>query len=104
MIDNLRRARLERAWLQALTEQPETAAISEETRAILLETLHELDTMLAGLGPKVRKAFLLSQLDGLPYKQIAQQLDVSLITVNRYIAKALQHCTLYNLLAEQPQT
>ncbi|MFP6848883.1 MAG: sigma-70 family RNA polymerase sigma factor [Pseudomonas sp.] len=101
MIDHFRRSRLERAWLQALSEQPETSTISEETRAILLETLHELDDMLAGLGPKVRKAFLLSQLDGLPYKQIAQQLDVSLITVNRYIAKALQHCMLFNLQAEQ---
>ncbi|TBU78331.1 sigma-70 family RNA polymerase sigma factor [Phytopseudomonas daroniae] len=100
MIDHFRRARLERAWLQVLSEQPETEDISPETRAILLETLCELDAMLAGLGPKVRKAFLLSQLDGLPYKEIARQLDVSLVTVNRYIAKALQHCMLHSLQAE----
>lgn len=99
MIDHFRRARLERAWLQALAEQPEAQDISPETRAILLETLCELDTMLAGLGPKVRKAFILAQLDGMPYKAIAAELDVSLITVNRYIAKALQHCMLYNLQA-----
>ncbi|MCY1284811.1 putative RNA polymerase sigma factor FecI [compost metagenome] len=97
MIDHFRRARLERAWLQALAEQPEAEGISEETRAILLETLHELDAMLAGLGPKVRKAFLLSQLDGMTYKAIAETLGVSLITVNRYVAKAVQHCMLYNL-------
>ncbi|WP_437884177.1 sigma-70 family RNA polymerase sigma factor [Pseudomonas sp. LRF_L74] len=97
MIDHFRRARLERAWLQALAEQPESEEISEETRAILLETLCELDAMLAGLGAKVRQAFLLSQLDGMPYKNIAERLDVSLVTVNRYIAKATQHCMLYSL-------
>lgn len=100
MIDHFRRARLERAWLQALAEQPEAETISEETRAILLETLCELDAMLTGLGPKVRKAFLLSQIDGLPYKVIAQQLDISLVTVNRYIAKALQQCIVHGLQAE----
>lgn len=99
MIDHFRRARLERAWLQALAEQPEAEDISPETRVILLETLCELDAMLAGLGPKVRKAFLLSQLEGMPYKAIAETLDVSLITVNRYIAKALHHCMLHNLEA-----
>lgn len=99
MIDHFRRARLERAWLQALAEQPEAEDISPETRVILLETLCELDAMLAGLGPKVRKAFLLSQLEGIPYKAIAEALDVSLITVNRYIAKALHHCMLHNLEA-----
>lgn len=97
MIDHFRRTRLERAWLQVLAEQPEALGICEERRAILLETLYELDAMLAGLGPKVRKAFLLSQLDGMPYKDIARQLDTSLATVNRYIAKALHHCLLHSL-------
>ncbi|HDS1737301.1 MULTISPECIES: sigma-70 family RNA polymerase sigma factor [Pseudomonas] len=97
MIDHFRRARLERAWLQALAEQPEAVAISEETRAILLESLCELDAMLAGLGPNVRRAFLLSQLDGMTYKAIAEQLQVSVVSVTRYIAKATQHCVLFSL-------
>lgn len=99
VIDHFRRMRLERAWLQALAEQPEAEDISPETRMILLETLCELDAMLAGLGPKVRQAFLLSQLEGMPYKAIAATLEVSVITVNRYIAKALHHCMLHNLQA-----
>lgn len=97
MIDHFRHARLERAWLQALAEQPEAVTISEEARAILLESLCELDAMLAGLGPHVRKAFLLSQLDGMNYKAIATALDVSVVTITRYIAKATQHCMLYRL-------
>ena len=97
MIDHFRRGRLERAWVQTLAEQPEAEEISEEERAILLETLCELDAMLAGLGREVRRAFLLAQLDGMPYTQIAEQLGVSLSSVNRYIAKALHHCVLFNL-------
>ncbi|CAI8710788.1 sigma-70 family RNA polymerase sigma factor [Pseudomonas donghuensis] len=100
MIDHFRRTRLERAWLQALAEQPEALDISAEGRAILLETLCELDAMLAGLGARVRKAFLLSQLDGMTYKAIAQTLGISVVTVNRDIAKALHHCTLYSLQHE----
>lgn len=100
MIDHFRRARLERAWLQALAERPEAQDISEETRAILLETLCELDAMLAGLGSRTRRAFLLSQLEGMPYKDIAATLGVSLITVNRDIARAVQQCLLYSLQAD----
>jgi hypothetical protein len=69
MIDHLRRVHLERAWLQVQAEQPEALDISAEQRVALLQTLFELDAMLAALGTKVREAFLLSQVDGLPYKQ-----------------------------------
>lgn len=97
MIDHFRRARLERAWLQVLAEQPEATALSAEDRVILLDTLCELDAMLGSLGDKVRQAFLLSQLDGMTYRAIAQTLGISVVTVNRYIAKAMQHCMLYSL-------
>lgn len=100
MIDHFRRSHLERAWLQALAEQPEAVAISEESRAILLESLYQLDAMLAGLGGNVRQAFLLSQLDGLTYSAIAEQLNVSVVSVTRYIAKATQHCVLFSLQAQ----
>ena len=97
MIDHYRRDRLERAWLAALAEVPQALEISEEERALLLETLCELDRMLAGLGPAVRRAFLLSQLDGMTYKAIAAAEGLSEVTITRYIAKATHHCTLYRL-------
>ncbi|WP_420801237.1 sigma factor-like helix-turn-helix DNA-binding protein [Pseudomonas brassicae] len=56
--------------------------------------------MLGALGENVRKAFLLSQLDGMTYKAIAQTLGISLMSVNRYIAKAVQHCMIYSLQHE----
>ena len=71
---------------------PEALAPSAESRALVLELLEEISRLLEGLKPKVRKAFLLAQCDGLAYKQIAQQMGVSLRSVERYVAEALYHC------------
>ncbi len=47
-----------------------------------------------GLQAQVRRAFLLSQLDGLGYRDIAERLEVSERTVKRYMAQAYEHCLL----------
>lgn len=92
MIDHFRRQTLERAWLDSLAQQPEAEAPSAEERAIVLETLMEIDRLLDGLRPVVRSAFLLSQLDGLTYPQIAERLGVSLSSVQQYMTQAFGHC------------
>jgi RNA polymerase sigma-70 factor (ECF subfamily) len=71
--------------------------LSPETRAMLLETLVELDRLLDGLLPIVRRAFLLSQLDGQTHAQVAETLGISVPTVKRYIVKALQRCYFADL-------
>ena len=50
--------------------------------------------MLDGLKPQVRQAFLLSQLDGLTYDQIAAELGVTKRTVGNYMCRAIEHCYL----------
>lgn len=97
MVDQFRRARLEQAWLETLAQQPQAEDISPEQRLALLETLHELDCMLDGLGQRVKRAFLLSQLQGMTYASIATELGCSEITIHRYIAKAVHHCLLFRL-------
>lgn len=96
-IDLFRRRSLERQYLEVLASLPESQWPSEEERTLALETLIELDAMLAGLGNKVREAFILSQLEGLTYPQIAEELDVSLRTVKNYMGKAMEHCCLFRL-------
>ena len=96
-VDLFRRRTLERQYLEALASLPEAAAPSEEERALVVEALMEVDAMLANLGARVRKAFLLSQLEGLTYQQIADQLGVSLRTIKGDMAKAMEHCCLYRL-------
>ncbi|CAM3838895.1 putative RNA polymerase sigma factor FecI [Pseudomonas reidholzensis] len=94
MIDLFRRRSLEQAYLDTLSHLPCNEVPDVETQAILFEALVEVDQMLAGLGARVRQVFILSQLDGCTYAQIAQQLGVSLRTVNNDMAKAMEHCCL----------
>lgn len=97
LIDHLRRRTLEKAYLEALMAQPEPVDISPEQRLLMLEALVEIDRMLTGLGSQVRRAFLLSQLQGMAYSDIAARLGVSVSSVKKYMAKATEHCLLYAL-------
>lgn len=92
VIDHWRREEIERAYLDSIAHLPQALAPSAEDRALVLELLEEIARLLEGLRPKVRKAFLLAQCDGLAYTQIAQQMGVSLRSVERYVAEALYHC------------
>lgn len=92
MIDQYRRRELERAYLESIALLPEQEVPSEENRLLILDALERIDRMLSTLKPRVRQAFLLAQLDGLSCPQIAKALGVSRATVERDLAKALQHC------------
>lgn len=95
MVDSFRRQSVERAYLDVLAEQPESFELSAEDRLIMLQTLQALDRMLDGLGIKAKAAFLMSQLQGLTYPQIAEQLQVSVSSVTKYMARATEHCLLF---------
>jgi len=90
--EHWRRQALERAYLEALALMPEALALSPEERLQLLQTLDEIDAMLDGLAPKAREAFVLSQLEGLGYAQIAERLAISERTVKRYMALGFERC------------
>jgi RNA polymerase sigma-70 factor (ECF subfamily) len=92
MVSHLRRREVERAYLDALAHLPENLAPSPEERAIVLETLLEIDRLLDALPAKVRQAFLWAQLDGLSYAEIAARQGVSLSSVKQYMARAIRHC------------
>lgn len=97
LVNWYRRQALEHAWLEALAHLPEQEVPSPEQRYIVLETLQEIDAMLDTLPPAVKRAFLLSQIEGLKYDAIARTLDVSLITVKRYMKQAFRHCLAFAL-------
>ena len=93
-VDFFRRQDLERAYLEYLATSAPSLSPSPEERAMVLETLVEIDTLLQGLGPKVRQAFLLSQLEGMGYAEIAHTLQVSVSSVKKYMVRAVEHCLL----------
>jgi RNA polymerase sigma factor (sigma-70 family) len=92
MIDHWRRDALERAYLEALAQLPEPSHPSPEVRHEALQCLERIAQLLDGLKPAVREAFLLYQLGGLNYAQVARELGVSSRTVERHVASALLHC------------
>jgi RNA polymerase sigma-70 factor (ECF subfamily) len=92
--DFFRRRDIEHNYLAALAALPEQHTPSPEERALILETLHAIDALLDGMKPAVRRAFLLSQLEGLTYPEIAGRLGVTVRTVNNYMASAFEHCYL----------
>ncbi|WP_440468137.1 sigma-70 family RNA polymerase sigma factor [Pseudomonas sp. YH-1] len=92
VIDHWRRQELERAYLDSIAHLPEAQVPSAEDRHNILQLLENIARLLDGLKPKVRKAFLLAQCEGMPHARIAEQLGVSVRSVERYIAEALFHC------------
>lgn len=99
VIDLYRRRQIEAAYLETLARLPPANAPSEETRALTLQALIEIDVILNGLAPKVREALLLSRLDGLSYRDIAARLGVTVSSVKKYIATALLACYQTQLAA-----
>ncbi|MCH5899264.1 RNA polymerase subunit sigma, partial [Salmonella enterica] len=77
---------------EALAHAPRAQVPSLENRMLILEALVRIDQMLDTLKPKVRQAFLWAQLEGLRCPEIAERLDVSLATAERYVASGLRQC------------
>lgn len=89
-----RRRDLEQAYVAALAHLPASHAPSPEDRALLIESLEGIALALDGLSDKARHAFLLSQLDGLTYQQIADRMGVSHGMVRKYMAQGWHACAL----------
>lgn len=92
VIDLHRRRALERAYLDALAQLPESHMPSAEARAQALQTLAAIDTALDSLPAKAREAFILSRFDGLTYSAIAQRLGISVALVRKHMLRAAQAC------------
>ncbi|MGW5960954.1 sigma-70 family RNA polymerase sigma factor [Methylorubrum thiocyanatum] len=97
--DARRRDDVRRSYETELAALPEAREISAEERLIVVQTLQAIDKMLAGLSDKARRAFLLSQVEGMAYADIATELGVSVSMVRKYVAQGLR--TAYLATAHQ---
>lgn len=95
--DYFRRQSLERAYLDMLAAMPEAFALSPEEQWQMRETLFQLDALLDRMKPVVRSVFLLAQIDGLTYLQIARELGIGERTVKRHMASAFEACILHDV-------
>ena len=92
LANHWRRRDIEQAYLDALRAAPEATAPSPETHHLIIDSLYRLDALLQTLPDKVRRAFLMSRLEGRRYRDIAGTLGVSERMVKKYMAQAMLHC------------
>lgn len=92
LANHWRRQHIEQAYLDALSARPEPVAISAEEHAIIIETLLEVDRRLSSLPATVRRAFVLTQVEGHSLADAAGILDVSVATIKRHVIRAGMRC------------
>lgn len=97
LINLYRRRSLEQTYLHTLASLPEHEVPSLEHQALMLEALNEVDAVLRTLPGKARSVFLLSQLEGYTYAEIALRLNMKLRTVQRYMALAIEECIMLSM-------
>lgn len=69
-------------------KDPQTSCTEDEDKDLLLEAINSLP-------PICRQVFVLRKLRGHSHKEIAQDLDISIKTVENHIYKGMQHCHHY---------
>ena len=88
--DARRRDDLKRNYEAELAALPELLSASPEEQLAMVQALAAIETMLKGLSHKARAAFLMSQIDGMKYADIAAELGVSVSMVRKYVAQGLK--------------
>jgi RNA polymerase sigma factor (sigma-70 family) len=56
------------------------------------QRMRSLETALSELSPKCRAVFVLFHFDGVPQRDIAERLRISVSMVEKYVRQALSHC------------
>lgn len=109
-VDQLRRRQLQFRFFRAERAQsddgelPDLNAAGASPEQILgaQEKLQAIQQAIDDLPFKTRQAFLLHRQNGLPYSAIAEQMQVSISSVEKYILQALKHCRRRLLEGETP--
>lgn len=99
-VDQLRRRTLHHRYVNTEKNQAnegETTdinadGVSPEKILVAREKLAAINTALDELPFKVKQAFLLHRRSGMSYSSIAEQMQVSVSSVEKYILQALKHC------------
>ena len=78
------------ADMQTTDQLPDMADLSEEEQVYNSERDARLWNAIDGLPPERKKIFLLSKRDGLKYQEIAEELNISIKTVENQMGKALK--------------
>jgi RNA polymerase sigma factor (sigma-70 family) len=90
LIDYFRKESSLKRKIISITDQlPETTATTQATDNF--EYSNFLQSTIASLSPVRKRIFILSRIYGYSYKEIAQELSISVKTVEDHMVKALKH-------------
>ncbi|MGH1471787.1 MAG: RNA polymerase sigma factor [Cellvibrionaceae bacterium] len=96
-IDSIRRKEVLNRYIQRESSRIEATNrskdnLSPERIIAAKQQLSQINLTLAKLPVKPRQAFLLHRQKGLSYSEIAEEMGVSVSSVEKYILQALQQC------------
>jgi len=89
-LNYLKHRKRKQVWHQAFTQQAPFSITDEPENLAEQELVTRINGAIDGLPPRCRVIFLLSRQEGLFYKEIAGQLDLSLKTVENQMGIALE--------------
>ena len=75
---------------RSLGRQHDGEVLNPDEAMISREEMEKINNAIQQLPPKCKHVFFLAKIEGLPYKDIAALLDISVKTINNHIAFALE--------------
>ena len=91
MLNQLKKKINEKTYINYLLSKPEVTSQPVEQVIYFMELNFEIERIISELPEKRRKIFRLSRNEGLTYKEIAEEMNISVNTVNTQISKSLEH-------------
>lgn len=88
-IEVFRRTQLQKSYEAEIAALPPGLAASPEQQLLVAEALREISRILSTMPQKAQAAFLMSQIDGMTYTDIAKEIGVSITMVRKYVAQCL---------------
>jgi RNA polymerase sigma factor (sigma-70 family) len=99
-IDKLRRTILHERYLEfEIHKEARQDALSPDRIINAEEQLRQLYQTIEGLPLKCRQAFLLHRKSGMSYSTIADEMGISVSSVEKYIFQALKECRKARLVS-----
>lgn len=94
MIDQVRRKRIEQAYLDELSQMEYIldAIPSPESQLQVIQAIDQICQALVAVSEKAQRAFVLHYFEGLTHKEIAAQIGVSSKMIQKYLASCLVQC------------
>lgn len=92
--DRARSAKAQHAAMTVSVEDEQLVCPAPRPEQVLdaQQRLRSLEEALSELSPKCRAVFVLFHFDGVPQRDIAERLRISVSMVEKYVRKALSHC------------